>query len=300
MYTLVSITVSSNSDEKARMAVDKAFKELDRLEKMLNYYSDSSEISLINKNAGVKPVKASKETIEIIEKAVFASENTGGRFDITMAPVIALWDFKAKGLPDDHIVKERLKLVGYKDIAIDKKASTVFLTRKGMEINLGGIIKGYSADKAVIELKKNGIAAGIAAIAGDIRTFGIRPDGEPWKLGIREPRSDNEDALIATAAFTDAAISTSGDYERFFIKDGKRYHHILDPATGYPTDTCQSVTIISKEGALSDAFSTGILAMGHEKGAEVFQRLKIDAVIVDRDGKIMITDSIKERVKVLR
>jgi thiamine biosynthesis lipoprotein len=298
MYTIVSITVSSDSEQKAKTAVDAAFKELERLERLLNYYSESSEVSLINKNAGINPVKVSKETIEIIDKAIYVSENTEGAFDITMGPVIALWDFQKKALPDDRMVKEKLKLVGYKNIAINKDDSTVFIKKKEAEINMGGIIKGYAADKAVEVLKNSGIKSGIVAIAGDIKTFGTRPDGEFWKLGIQNPRQKGKnDEILAAVELSDMAISTSGDYERFFEKNGMRYHHLLNPKTGYPAYGCQSVTIIARDGVFTDAFATGIFIVGPQNGMDVIKRLGFDGVIVDKDGKILITEGIKDKIK---
>jgi len=293
MYTIVSITVSASSPDKAKKAVNEAFKELDRLEKLLNYYSEESEITAINKKAGIEPVTVSPETFDIISKAVFVSEKTEGAFDITMGPVIALWDFYNAVLPDAASIKEKLKWIGYTNILLNKEKSTVFLKKKGFEINLGGIIKGYAADKAVEILKKHGIKSGTVAIAGDIKTFGKRPDGTPWRIGIQHPRHDE---IIAVVNLSDAAISTSGDYVRFFIKDGKRYHHLLNPKTGYPAYECQSVTIIAEDAAYADALSTGIFILGPQKGLEVLKKLGFDSVIIDRDGKIFITEGIKDNI----
>ncbi len=298
MYTIVSITVSSDSEEKAKTAIDRAFNELDRLARLFNFYSEDSEVSMINRNAGEKPVKVSPDTLEIINKALYVSENTEGAFDITVGPVVRLWDFQNKVLPDEKAVKEKLKFVGYKNIIVDKEKSMVFLKTKGVQIDLGGIIKGYAADKAVEVLKKSGIKSGIVAIAGDIKTFGKRPDGGLWNVGIQNPRqkSDN-DEIIAAIGLSDAAISTSGDYQRFFIKDGRRYHHLLNPKTGYPAYGCQSVTIITKDAVFTDAFATGIFIFGPEKSMDVLKRLGFDGVIVDKDGKILVTEGIKDKIK---
>ncbi len=298
MYTVVEITVSSDSEEKAKTAVDRAFNELDRLAKLLNFYSEESEVSMINRNAGERPVKVSPETLEIIDKALYASENTEGAFDITVGPVVRLWDFKNKVLPDKKTIKERLKLVGYRNIIMDKEKSTVFLKKKGIQIDPGGIIKGYAADKAVEVLKKNGIKSGIVAVAGDIKVFGKRPDGGLWNVGIQNPRQKSDkDEIIAAIGLSGMAISTSGDYQKFFIKDGKRYHHLLNPKTGYPVYDCQSVTVITKDAVFTDAFATGIFILGPEKGLDVMKKLGFDGVIVDKDGKIHATEGIKNRIK---
>ncbi len=300
MYTVVEITVSSDSQQKAKTAIDKAFGELERLAKLLNFYSEDSEISAINRHAGDKPVRVSPETIEIIEKALFVSENTEGAFDITVGPLVRLWDFQKKIIPDGTTVKEKLKLVGYKHIIIDKGASTVFLKTKGIQIDLGGIIKGYAADKAVGVMKKQGINSGIVAVAGDIKTFGIRPDGGLWKVGIQNPRQKTDkDEIMATVGLSDMAISTSGDYQKFFIKDGKKYHHLLNPKTGYPANECRSVTVITKDAAFTDAFATGIFILGPQKGMDALKRLGFDGVIVDKDGKIHVTEGIKDKITII-
>ncbi len=300
MYTIVEITVSSDSQQKAKTAIDKAFGELERLAKLLNFYAEDSEISTVNRHAGNKPVRVSPETMEIIEKALYVSENTGGAFDITVGPLVRLWDFQKKIIPDRAIVKEKFKLVGYKNIVIDKGASTVFLKTKGIQIDLGGIIKGYAADKAVEILKQQGIRAGIVAIAGDIKTFGIRPDGGLWKVGIQNPRQQTDkDEITATIAMTDRAISTSGDYQKFFIKGGKRYHHILNPKTGYPVDECRSVSIIAKDGGLTDPFSTGIFILGAEKGIKLLEEMGIDGIIVDKNGKIYTTPNLRGKFEII-
>ncbi|MDI6744762.1 MAG: FAD:protein FMN transferase [Thermodesulfovibrionales bacterium] len=298
MYTLVSISVSSDSEEKAEKAIEMAFNELDRLAKLLNFYSEDSEISAINRHAGDKPLRVSSETLDILEKALYVSENTAGAFDITVGPLVRLWDFQKKTIPDRATVKEKLKLVGYKNIIIGKKASTVFLKTKGIQIDLGGIIKGYAADKAVEILKQQGIRAGIVAVAGDIKTFGIRPDGGLWKVGIQNPRQQTDkDEIMATVGLSDTATSTSGDYQKFFIKDARRYHHLLNPKTGYPDNKCRSVTIIGKDAAFTDAFATGIFILGPQKGMDTLNRLGLDGIIVDKDGKIHVTQNLRGKVE---
>lgn len=300
LHTVVAITVVSSSSDKARNAVDKAYRELDRLAKLLNFYSEDSEVSAINRHAGDKPVKVSGETLEIIEKALYASKNTEGAFDITVGPVVKLWDFKNRVIPDAEQIKEKSKIIGYKNIIVDKAASTVLLEKKGMQIDLGGIIKGYAADKAVAVLKANGIKAGIVAAAGDIKTFGKRHDENSWSVGIRNPRQGKGgDEIIAVVKLSNQAISTSGDYERYFEKNGIRYHHIIDPKTGHPAYGCQSVTIVAKESAIADAFATGIFVLGPQKGIEALNRLGIDAIIIDRNGKVYITDGLKGSIELL-
>lgn len=298
MGTTVSITVSSNSEDKAKKAIDRAFNEIDRLAGLLNFFSEDSEVSMINRNAGISPVRVSPETLEVINKALFVSQNTKGSFDITVGHVIRLYDFRNRVIPDEKLLKERLEFVGYKNIIVDKEKSTVFLKKSGVQIDLGGIAKGYAADKAVDVLKENGIRSGIVAVSGDIKTFGRRPDGKDWNIGIRNPRQKSDkNEIIATIGLSDMAISTSGDYQRFFIQDGKRYHHLLNPKTGYPAYGCQSVTVIAKDATYTDAFATGIFILGPQKGLKVLEKLGFDGVIIDKDGKILVTEGIKDKIK---
>ncbi|MFN3480029.1 MAG: FAD:protein FMN transferase [Thermodesulfovibrionales bacterium] len=290
MDTLVTINVVASSEDKAERAIDKAFDEIRRLEGLISFWSEDSEIAEINRKAGISPVKVSPLTLDIIEKALYVSEKTGGAFDPTVGPLMRLWDFKKGIIPDEGIIKDRLKLVDYREMVIDRANSTAFLRRKGMSFDTGGIAKGYAADLAVSVLKREGIKGGLVAVAGDIKAFGTKPDGRPWLVGIRNPRpKDKDDEVIATIELKEMAISTSGDYERFFIKDGKRYHHIMNPKTGQPATGCQSVTVITKEGVFTDGFSTGIFVLGPERGLRLLEELGYGGVIIDTRGKIHIT-----------
>ncbi len=301
MDTLVTISAVSDSDNKAETAIDKAFAEIEKIDNLVNFFSDKSEISGINKNAGKKAAAISDETFEVIEKAIYASKETNGAFDVTIGPEIALWDFHNKVKPEDKEIIQRLSLVNYKALTLYKNPPSAYLKKKGMLINLGGVAKGYAADRAVEVMKKTGIKSGLVAIAGDIKAFGLRPDSKPWKIGIRNPRAKNkDDEIMATIGLTDMAISTSGDYERYFISEGKRYHHILNPKTGYPADSCRSVSVIAKEGAVTDPFSTGIFILGAEKGIKLLEEMRIDGIIVDKDGKIHTTRNLRGKVEIIR
>lgn len=300
LYTFVTITVVATSEEIAKQATDAAFLELERLGELLNFYAEDSELSAVNRNAGIAPVKVAADTLEIIKAAVFAGEQTEGGFEVTLGPIVKLWNFNEKIIPSGAQVKENLAAVGYENIVIDEGSSSVFLKKEGIQIDLGGIIKGFAADRAVEVLKKNGIEDGIVAVAGDIRTFGSQLNGKPWRIGIQNPRQQgNKDALLATVDLKDESISTSGDYQRYFIENGKRYHHLLNPKTGFPENRCQSVTIIAENAASTDAFATGIFVMGPEKGLVVLESLGMDGIIVDRKGDVLMTEGIKSRVKLL-
>lgn len=301
MDTVVTINVIADSADKADSAMDSAFGKIEKLDGMLTFFSDKSELSMINKNAGISKVKVSAETLDVIESAVYTSKKTGGAFDVTIGSEISLWDFSNKKMPDDESIKKRLRLVNYRGIIIDREKSTAYLNGKGMLIDLGGIAKGYAADRAVVELKKYGITSGLVSVAGDVKAFGIKPDGKSWKVGIRNPRATGDkDEILATIELNNMAISTSGDYERYFMKDGKRYHHILDPVTGYPARGCQSVSVMAKNGVNTDSFSTGVFVLGPEKGIEVLGQMGFEGVIVDNDGRIHTTPGLRGKIEFKR
>jgi FAD:protein FMN transferase len=298
MNTVVTITVVTTAENVADKAIEDAFLTIDDIEKKFNFYSPASDIALINKAAGIAEVKVSSDTITLLDKALFVSEKTRGAFDITIGPVTRLYNFFTQQKPIDFTLEKTLPLVNYRDILINKNNSTAHLRKPGMLLDPGGIAKGYAADKAVETLRQQGIVSGIVAIAGDIRAFGMKPDGKPWKVGVRNPRAKGPgDDIMATMELTDSAISTSGDYERFFISNGKRYHHILSPKTGRPADQCRSVTVIAPEGYLADSFSTGIFILGPEKGITLLETLGYNGVIVDSTGKIHMTPNLRGKIE---
>ena len=298
MDTIVTITVVSRESEVADMAIDRAFAKIREIGKLCDFFSHDSEVSRINRNAGISEVKVSAETIELLEKSLYVSGQTGGAFDVTIGPVEKLYDFHRKIRPEEDDIRKNLPLVDYRNLIIDRQRSTVFLRKKGMLIDPGGITKGYAADKAEEVLRERGIKSGIVAVAGDVRTFGSKPDGKPWTIGIRNPRTrGGEDDIMATLGLSDLAISTSGDYERFFIEDGNRYHHLLDPRTGKPAAGCKCVSIIANESSLADSFATGIFVLGPEKGIRVLEKLGFDGVIIDSRDGIHVTRGIRGKIE---
>lgn len=297
MDTVVTIT-AVGPKEDVEKAIDATFSEIERLEALMSGFKEGSDVDRINKSAGIRPVKVDKDVLKVILKAIEISEMTNGAFDITIGPLSNLWGFGVKEnyIPTDNEIKKLLSLVAYKQLKIDDSKSEVFLRKKGMMIDLGGIAKGYAADKAVEVLKSKGIKAGIVAVAGDIRVFGRRHDGKPWHIGIKHPRE--KDRVFATIDLEDSSISTSGDYERSFIKDEIRYHHILDPQNGYPAKGCQSVTIISREGVMVDALATSVFVLGPEKGMELIEAKEgIEGIIVDSKGEVTISFGLMGKVE---
>ncbi len=306
MDTITTINIVSPSKEKAKEGIEKGFAEIKRLEKLLNYFSPDSEISAINKLSGIRPVKVSKETLEIIKRSLEIAEATGGAFNPTIGPVIKLWRFsrqdKADIIPSEESIRDALELVDYKKVRIDERTSEVFLEMKGMELDLGGIAKGYAADRAIDVIKEMGIKSALVAVAGDIKGYGRRPDQMAWNVGIQDPRPNDEkrDSVFATLYLENMAISTSGDYQRFFIKNGKRYHHIIDPRTGYPAESSTiSVSVIADDGFMTDGLSTAMFIFPPERAITLLESLGAEGVIVDRGKNVYITRGLKGKIKII-
>ncbi|MBA4371840.1 MAG: FAD:protein FMN transferase [Thermodesulfovibrio sp.] len=300
--TFITITAVSDSEKTADAAIENAFARIEQFGKLINFYAPDSELALINKNAGVAATRVSSETLDVIARALYVAEKSQGAFDPTIGPVMQLWDFRQSVKPDDAEIRKKLPLVNYRKVRIDRKQSTVFLTAKGMALDLGGIAKGYAADLAVETLTRQGILSGLVAIAGDIRTFGNRPDGKPWNIGIRNPRmKGKKDEIIATLPLSGKAISTAGDYERFFISSGQRYHHIMNPATGYPAYGTRSVSVITDSGVIADGFDNAIFVLGPERGKKMIEELgkdfPVDAFILYDDGTTYTTSGIRGSLK---
>lgn len=310
MDTFTTITVTSSSKEKAEEAVDAGFAEIEKLDKFLNNFEPDSEISTISKFSGIKPVNVSRETLDLMHKTMNISEITNGAFDPTIASVGKLWKFSGRpadpSMPSKDEIENALKLVDYRKIKIESAISEIYLKEKGMEIDLGGIAKGYAADKAIEAIKAKGIKSALVAIAGDIRGFGLNASGKPWKVGIQNPRPENPNSekpwedIFATLNLKESAVSTAGDYQRFFIKEGKRYHHIIDPATGYPSESgLISVSVIAPEGYVADGIDTAILILGLEKGMKLLESKGLDGILVDSEKKVFTTKNLKGKIEIL-
>ena len=297
MGTSVSVWFWTDREADAAKAAEAMFKEIKRLDLEMTTWKDSSEISQINTAAGTKPVKVSDETIAVIDRALDVSRRSAGVFDISVQAFHGLWKFDEDmdgSLPDVADVKKRLKLVGYKDIILDKKAKTVFLRRKGMAITLGGIAKGYAVDKCVELLKARGFTDFMVQAGGDMYVAGSK-GADPWMVGIRDPRGP-KDSMFAVSPIRDHSFSTSGDYERGFVKDGVRYHHILDTRTGMPATASRSVTIRAKDAFTADAWSKVMFIYGWEKGLQLIKDNKLDdfeVVWVDDKNTVHITPGIE-------
>jgi thiamine biosynthesis lipoprotein len=304
MGTYVTVWFWTDREADAAKAARSVFDEMRRLDAEMTTWTKDGETAKINAAAGVRPVKVSDEELEVIERAVDISKRSGGVFDITVEAFRGLWKFDEDmdgTLPDPAEVKKRLEKIGWKDIVIDHKAKTVFLRRKGMAITLGGIAKGYAVDKCVALLKKQGFTDFMVQAGGDMYISGSK-GAEPWVVGIRDPRGQR-DEMFALAPVKDHSFSTSGDYERGFVKDGVRYHHILDPRDGQPARASRSVTIRAKDAYTADAWSKVMFIWGWKKGLELIKDNKLDdfeVVWVDDQNTIHMTPGIQKDLKIIK
>ncbi len=286
MGTLVSISISNTDPEKANRAADLAFQEIRRIEQIMSTYLPESEISLINRSAGKEWRSVHPEILFVIQEALGYSRLSNGAFDITFKPLTRLWNFEPQSRPPDpKAVRELLNLVDFKSVLIDKE-KRVLLKKEGMAIGLGGIAKGYAVDRAMSVLEAQGIEDAIINAGGDLRVVGRRSSTRRWRVGIQDPR--NEVAVIETIHVSGGAVATSGDYEKFFIDQGIRYHHILNPRTGFPARGCRSVTVICPTAMMADAMATSVFVLGPEKGMELIRQLPdLEGMIVNDEGNIM-------------
>lgn len=305
MGTVVSISVVADDKPRADAAIKAAFDELDRLEKMMSVQFPDSAVSEINRNAGKSAVKVPSEIMEVLAQAKEVNRLSSGLFDVTIGPLVNLWgiETKDKYVPGAREIAAVLPLCGFDNLSIDTGAATVFLKKPGMAIDLGGIAKGYAADRAVEVLQRMGIRGGVIAVAGDIRTIGTKPGGKPWRIGIQHPR--DKEKLLASLEFTGdltdnrQAVSTAGDYERSFMKDGTRYHHILDPRTGFPSSTCRSATVVAPKGLITDPLSTAVFLLGPEAGMALVEKMPgVEAIIVDNKGEVTVSKGLKNKVHI--
>jgi len=285
MGTNLEVTFAGIDKARADKAFGVIVDEFKRIEGELSEWRGDTYVIKINKNAGKAPVAVPDELFMIINAAQTISQLTDGAFDITWASMWGLWDFSPgpHDVPDAKDVRERLKKVDYRRVSLDKAKKTVYLEKPGTAIGLGGIAKGYAVDSAMSLMDKMGIKNIIIKAGGDMRVQGTAEGGQLWRIGIRHPRK--KDKLLASLPLKDISISTSGDYEHFFMKDGVLYHHIIDPRTGYPARGCRSVTILGPDTMTTDALSTAVFVMGPHKGLALVERLTgIEAIIVDSKG----------------
>ncbi|HHT9145641.1 MAG TPA: FAD:protein FMN transferase [Candidatus Wunengus sp. YC61] len=307
MGTVAEVSIYSNDEKTAGNAIEEALNEMERMDRIMSNYKNDSELSKVNKKAAKSPVPCNAELLEVIEQSQYYSELSGGAFDITVSPIVALWGFfREKGhVPPDKEIEKLLPAVSYKNIVVKKnaetkKSGTVFFKDIKTQIDLGAIGKGYAVDKALEIIKKCGIDNGCINLGGNIYVLGTPPGKNAWKIGVQHPR--NRDEILGYLELKNEATATSGDYERFFEFNGKRYSHIINPRTGRPVSGTIATTIVAPTGTEVDALSTSVFVLGHEKGMELIKKIpNADAMIAyeEKDGKIAIdmTEGFKNKFK---
>ncbi|MCP4445903.1 MAG: FAD:protein FMN transferase [Myxococcales bacterium] len=302
MGTVVDITMWTDDEPGAQAAAKAVFDEFRRVDALMSSWLPDSAVAQINNAAGRSGVVVGDELMELIGTALTAGKESLGAFDITVGAFRGLWKFDQDidgTIPKKSDVIARTKLVSYKNVRLTPKKRTVKLARKGMRITLGGIAKGHAVDQSVAILRAKGYSDFIVQSGGDLFVSGTRGDRK-WRVGIRDPRG-SRDATFAVAEVANRTFSTSGDYERFVIKDGVRYHHLLDPATGRPSTRSRSVTVLAPNALTADIWSTALFVLGHERGMKIVEtRAELDAVFVDKDNHVHISSGLQGTLRVLK
>lgn len=288
MDTYMTITAYGDN---AQGAVNDAIAEIKRLDKLLSTQNQQSEIFLLNQNGGGK---LSKDTEKLLKISLQLWKDTNGKFDITIYPIMQAWGFIDKNyvVPDSNTLTRLLSLVDCSTINIDEQNSTVIFEKEGVKIDLGGIAKGYTSSKIMDIFRKHNVSKGLVNLGGNVQVLGKKSNDEMWQVAIQDP--DNDDYLGIFKA-KDCAVITSGGYERFFEQDGVRYHHIIDPVTGYPANSdLKSVTIISDDGTLADGLSTSLFIMGKDKAVDYWKKhsKKFNMILLDKKDKLYVTEEI--------
>jgi thiamine biosynthesis lipoprotein len=290
MGTRVSVDLWDDDEAHGRELVDEIMNEYRRIDRDMSTYKPDSEISQVNAKAADGPVRVGEELFTVIARSLELSAASGGAFDITYESVGYLYDFHARQRPSAAQISEHLAAIDYRHVVLDEAAHTVRFTVPGVRINLGGIAKGYAVEHGAEILRRKGVQHALLNAGGDTRVIGDRR-GQPWIVGIRHPRLANE--VVTRLPVVDEAISTAGDYERFFEENGHRYHHVINPTTGEPTEGILTVTVIGPDGTLTDGLDTAIFVLGVEAGLQFIKKYpEYETIIVDSTGKVFYSDGL--------
>ncbi len=287
MGSRFEVTVIAVNEEIGYINIDEAISEIIRIEKLISSWDPDSDTSLINRNAGIKPVQVSLELFRLIERAKQISKITDGAFDISYASMDRIWKFDGsmKHMPTPEEIKNSVSKVGYEKIILNAADRTVFLKEKGMKISFGAIGKGYAAQKAKELLVSKQVVAGIINASGDLTTWGTKASGEKWLIGIANPLS--KDKIFSWLPVVESSVATSGNYAKYVVINGRKYSHIIDPRTGYPSRGVSSVTIFNKSAEFCDALATAVFIMGKDDGLSKINQLPLtEAILVDGNNKI--------------
>lgn len=302
MGSALRVSVWTADGEGAARAIDQVYAEFDRLEQALSVWRPESDVQRLNAAAGRGPVPVGADMRAVLETAVEASRLTDGKFDITFGALADAWRFdhdQDNRVPTPAEIAERLPLIDYGAVRVDEGAGTAEILRPGVRVHLGGIGKGYAVDRAAGLLRRAGFSDFLIQAGGDLYAAGRRGD-RPWRVGLFDPRGA-DGATFASIELTDETFSTSGDYERFFIQDGVRYHHLLDPDIGQPARACRSVTILARTALTADWASTGVFILGPDKGMALVEKLPdLEAVIVTADNEVRVSSGLRDRLQIER
>ncbi|MBT8089579.1 MAG: FAD:protein FMN transferase [Gammaproteobacteria bacterium] len=294
MGTEVSVYLWSESPETGQQALEEVFDEAARIDRLMSTYKDDSEISRINRLAAQSPVQIGDELFQVIQRSLDISVLTLGAFDITYDSVGQHYDFRSRHRPDAKTVESERENIDYRFVQLDRAAGTIVFLQQGVRINLGGIAKGYVVERGIDILRQKGVQNAIVTAGGDSRLLGDRR-GRPWMVGIRDPRNDGQVAISLPLA--DEAISTSGDYERYFDEDGIRYHHIIQPRTGEPAGGVRSATVIGPDAVITDALSTSVFVLGVEDGLTLIATLPdYESIVIDAQGRVYYSDGLQKPI----
>lgn len=288
------ITVVVKDSTEGKIFADMSVKELKRIEQLISEWIPTSDISLVNQQAGKQPVKVHAEVFELLQRSVKFSKLTDGAFDVTWAGMDRIWKFDGsmKEMPSEERIRNSVQNVDYQNLILNEKDTTVFLQKQGMKIGTGGIGQGYIADRIKQLLLVSGNASGLVNISGDITSWGKQPDGKPWTVAIINPV--NKEKVFAFFPLEETAIETSGNYEKFVVFNGIRYAHIIDPRTGYPAQGVVSVSVFANHTEIADALATGVFVLGVDVGLNLINQLEgIECIIIDDQGKIHMSKGIE-------
>ena len=284
MGTAIHVELWGDDRAAAAAAIDAVMQEMHRIDALMSHYKDSSELSRVNRDAARQPVEVSVELFDLLERSIAFSELSGGAFDITCAGAGHLYDYRRHIRPTEQQLSAVRGTIGYRHLRLDRGTRTVRYAREGVRIDLGGFAKGYAVDNGAAILARLGVRHAVVAAGGDSRMLGDRC-GRPWTVGVRDPRREGE--VVALLPLEDVAVSTSGDYERYFDDGDERCHHLIDPRTGKSPRAVHSVTVIASDGLTSEALSKTVFVLGVEQGMRIVESIpEADAVVIDAAGQL--------------
>ncbi|MDR7208570.1 FAD:protein FMN transferase [Flavobacterium piscis] len=290
------ITIVAKDSLSAEKNIEIIIAEITRIENLISDWKSDSQVSEVNQNAGIQPVKVDREVFELTQNALYFSEITNGAFDISFAAMDRIWKFDGSmtTMPSDEAIKKSVEKVGYKNIILDSVQSTIFLKLKGMKIGFGALGEGYAADKSRDLMLSKGITAGIVNASGDMIAWGKQPDGTPWNIGITNPFDTEK--LVSVIPINDGAVTTSGSYEKFVVFNGKRYSHIINPATGYPSTGLCSVTVFGPSAEMANGFSTSLMVLGKKEGLKLLNKYpEYSCLMITDTQKVIKSKNFKKK-----